>query len=176
MENNITTTLPEMLAQIFADEAETIESTENNSGISLSLALALTHKKRAMQKQYDMIRTWLEAERQKKEYREKFIDYILEQFMMNYFSETGSKTLALPNEFRLSLRKKSESVEIEDEQAAIKWALENERDEILKTEYLLRKKEIMAHVKATGELPPGVKINTGEGFSFSVKDQSDGKQ
>lgn len=172
MENNTITTLPEMLSHIFSDESETVESAENNSGISLSLALALTHKKRAIQKQYDTIRAWLEVERQKKDHREKFIDFILEQFMMNYFSETGNKTLNLPNGFKLGLRKKPESVDVEDEQAAIQWALENERDEILKTEYSLRKKEIMSHVKATGELPPGIKINSGGGFSFSVKDQN----
>jgi len=172
-ENNTPLTLPDMLARIFEEPENMLETgTQNSSNISLDLALALTYKKRAMEKHHSMFRLWMEAEKQKKESREKFIDFILEQFMMNYFSETGNKTLNLPNGFKLGLRKKPESVDVEDEQAAIQWALENKRDEILKTEYSLRKKEIMSHVKATGELPPGIKINSGGGFSFSVKDQN----
>lgn len=173
MENNICPEIqnpkPEtldLLAQIF-DE---LPAEEEIKKPSLSLAIKLTYKLKAMETQFDMYRNWLEGEKNRLESHKRFIYSLLEPFMLDYFQQTNSKTLKLPNGFKLQLRKSPETIEIQDEQAAIEWAKEN-NPSLLNAHITIYKSRVMSHLKETGELPPGITVRQEKALSFSISSE-----
>lgn len=140
-------------------------------GGPLNLALDLTEQRRKEQKKLKVILAWAEAAKMAYEAKETKINFVLEQFMLSYFLETNAKALVLPNGFRLSLREKSDKVEILDEVATIAWAKGFTDEGLIKTKESIVIKALMKHIKETGEIPPGAKFEPGEGLSFSCKDK-----
>lgn len=139
--------------------------------MNLELAIALTDEKRKREKKLNVIKTWYEAARMAHDDTERRIDSILEQFALSYFLETGNKTLTLPNGWRLSLREKADKLDVQDEKAAIKWVYETGNMSLVRVKSEIAKRELIAYIKATGEVPPGTEFTQGEGLSFSCKDK-----
>lgn len=158
--------LQQELQAIFDEDYSTA-----NVPLNLPLAIALTEQRRKEQRKLKVILAWAETAKMAYEEKEQRIDFILEQFMLSYFLETSAKALVLPNGFRLSLREKSDKVDILDEVAAIAWAKGFTGEGFIKTKESIVVKMIAKHIKETGELPPGVKFIPGEGLSFSCKDK-----
>lgn len=156
----------EMLTQIF-DE---LPAEEEIKKPSLSLAMKLTYKLKAMETQLEIYRNWLEGEKNRLESHKRFIYSLLEPFMIDYFQQTNNKTLKLPNGFKLQLRKSPESIEIQDEQTAIEWAKEN-NPSLLNVKITIFKSRVMSHLKETGELPPGITVRQEKALSFSISSE-----
>lgn len=151
-----------LLTQIFDELPE-----EEIKKPSMSLAMKLTHKLKAMETQLDMYRNWLEDEKYRLESHKKFIYSMLEPFMVDYFQKTSNKTLKLPNGFKLQLRKSPESIEIQNEQEAVDWAMKN-NPSLLNTKVTIFKSRVLSHLKETGELPPGITVRQEKELSFSI--------
>lgn len=162
-EQDIERTLQDELQDIF-DHAIKPEISMN-----LELAIALTDEKRKRDKKLNAIKTWWNAAKMAHDETEQRIDGILERFALSYFLETGSKTLTLPNGYRLSLRERPDKMEVVDEKATITWAKEW-RPELVTEKYSVGTRALMEYFKETGEIPPGVEFKPGEGLSFSVKE------
>ena len=152
-----------LLTQIF-DE---LPAEEEIKKPSMSLAMKLTYKLKAMETQLEIYRNWLEGEKNRLESHKKFIYSVLESFMVDYFQKTSNKTLKLPNGFKLQLRKSPESIEIQNEQDAVDWAMKN-NPSLLNTKVTIFKSRVMSHLKETGELPPGITVRQEKELSFSV--------
>lgn len=167
-------TIPEAWAtQDLQEELQDIfdQTIQPEIQMNLDLAIALTDEKRKREKKLTAIKTWYEAAKIAHEDFDKRVDGILEQFALSYFRETGSKTLVLPNGYRLSLREKADKLEIFDEEAAIAWAKGFTDEGLIKTKESVVVKMFMKHIKETGEIPPGTNLKAGEGMSFSCKDK-----
>ncbi|MDP3940989.1 MAG: hypothetical protein Q8Q49_01630 [bacterium] len=139
--------------------------------LDLSLMLRLTEQRRKEAKKIEVMKAWLEDAEARHVEKEAKIDSFLEQFMLSYFLETNAKTLVLPNGFRLSLREKSDKVDILDEVATIAWAKGFTDEGFIKTKESIVVKMLIKHIKETGEIPPGAKFIPGDGLSFSCKDK-----
>ena len=170
-----TKTIPEAWAeQDLQQELQSIFDADYSSAdglLNLSLAIALTEQRRKEQKKLQVVLAWAETAKMAYEEKETRIDFFLEQFMLSYFLETNAKALVLPNGFRLSLREKSDKVDILDEVATIVWAKGFTDEGFIKTKESIVVKMLMKHIKETGEIPPGTKFIPGEGLSFSCKDK-----
>lgn len=152
-----------LLTQIF-DE---LPAEEEIKKPSMSLAMKLTYKLKAMETQLEIYRNWLEGEKNRLESHKKFMYSVLESFMVDYFQKTSNKTLKLPNSFKLQLRKSPESIEIQNEQEVVDWAMKN-NPSLLNTKVTIFKSRVMSHLKETGELPPGITVRQEKELSFSV--------
>ena len=91
--------------------------------------------------------------------------------MVDYFQKTSNKTLKLPNGFKLQLRKSPEFIEIQNEQAAVDWAMKN-NPSLLNTKVTIFKSRVLSHLKETGELPPGITVRQEKELSFSITNPS----
>lgn len=163
MNIEIAKTLQAELQDIFAHDIKPVVD------MNLELAIALTDEKRKRDKKLDAMKTWYETAKMAHGDTGRRIDGILERFAMSYYLETGSKTLTLPNGYRLSLRERPDKMEVVDEKATITWAKEW-RPELVTEKYSVGTRALMEYFKETGEIPPGVEFKPGEGLSFSVKE------
>lgn len=152
-----------MLMQIFDELPQNDEMDKP----TISFAMKLTSKLKDMEIQLELYKNWLEGEKNRLESHKKFIYSLLEPFMINYFQKTNNKTLKLPNGFKLQLRKSPESIEIQNEQEAIEWAMKYNQS-LLNTKITIFKSRVMSHLKETGELPPGITVKQEKELSFSI--------
>lgn len=158
-----TKTLQAELQDIFADTYMVPETITHND---FPLILRLTGERRKDEKKIEVMRAWMKDAEARHADRQTKIDSLLERFALEYYNKTGSKTLDLPFGHRLSLRAKSDRLEILDEDIAIKWAQEYQ-PELVKEKYSVGVKALLNYFKTTGEVPPGTEFNKGEGLSFS---------
>ncbi|MDR4509600.1 MAG: hypothetical protein MRJ65_15460 [Candidatus Brocadiaceae bacterium] len=157
------TTIGEQLSELFAD----LPSKEQLRSMPISTAVQLTNKMKAFDERIETYKGWYEREKAKVESQKDSIKTLLKPFMLEFYQKTQNKTLRLPNSCVLRLRKSSDSLSIDDEKEAIRWALIHNR-QMTKTTVTLLKLEILKHMKICGELPPGVSVKAGEGLYFSI--------
>jgi hypothetical protein len=124
---------------------------------------------RVAQKKLKIYKDFYDQKKRKYEENLYKVEQIAEDYSRLLFKEQAIKTLDLPCGGALRLRKKPESIEIENEIIALEWTEKNVPKAINKE---LRKTELKEYIKATGELPPGIKLNqpkaTDLSFSMSL--------
>ena len=150
-----------------AQVLEELPTEEDINRPSLSLAVKLTHKLKTIDTQVEMYENWLAGEMNRLASQRKFIYSMLEPFMLDYYQKTTCKMLHLPNGSKLQLRKCPDSLDIENEDAAINWAMNNNPG-LCSSRVNLMKAKVMDYIKETGVLPPGITIKQGKELSFSV--------
>ena len=163
--------LKDGLEQLLAKQENegTIPTLPDPKKMSLNHAIALSDKYFQLEKRFEILKFWLENEKNKITKQQKFLEDCCKGFMQNYMEQCGAKQLILPNGHKFGLRKSQDSVEIKEEEKAVQWCEENLK-EACKTEVHLLKKPIIAYVKSTGCVPAGVEFITAEskGLSFSI--------
>lgn len=159
------------LQEIF-DENTSLDI-KDRAEIDLPLAVKLTDKISHLEEEAERYKRWAEIETTKIKTKIEGIKGFLQCYAEDRMAESGNKTFNLPNGYKLQFRKKPATIELpekwsKEENEALVWANTN-LPTAVKTEYSLLKKEIISHLRSSGELPPNVTVKDTEKLSFSIQ-------
>lgn len=141
--------------------------------------------RRAALAETERIKAWAAGEVQRYENDAQYFETLLVSWhqtrMATAFDEAGGdwakvkgKSARLPSG-QVRARQLPDRVEIADEDVFIRWANGSEHDEMVQVTETPVKRTILASVKETGEVPPGVTFITGD-VSFTVVLGSDAEK
>lgn len=149
--------------------ADTIDKADWAARKAASIQAELTEKEAAAKRQIEKIQAWLDNERTKAAdtasfFEQHALNYLLQVRQTELDSGTKedklTKTIKLPSGAQLRARQLRDKFNIEDEQAAITWAEQN-NSPILVIKKTISKTEVARTVKTTGEIPDGITIEPG---------------
>lgn len=166
--DNLLKSLEDGLEHLLQESEQELKLPDSKK-MGLGHAITLSNKYSELNKKLEILTFWFETEKNKINRQKQFLKDCCEGFMRNYREQCGSKSLTLPNGCKFGLRKCPDSVEIKDEELAIKWCEENLK-EACKIKITLLKTPIMDCIKTTGSIPAGVEFVSSEskGMSFSI--------
>jgi phage host-nuclease inhibitor protein Gam len=108
------------------------------------------------------IDAWLAAAIKEYENTTGFMKQLLEPFAKEELKDSKVRSIILPSA-RIGFRK-SNSLEVSDEVAAVKWLKEHGKNDCVRIKEEVKKDETKALIKATGEIPDGCTPHSGDTF------------
>lgn len=163
----------EILDEIEQMETQTPVSSDEAIEFGLAKIKAINSKIVSIeQKVQTMIERFLIWKMRKVESLESRIEFLkdpLESYMRNIYEKSGgkSKSISVPSG-RIQLKMAPDKFEIKDESKVFEWAKFFGPDKYIRIKEELNKKDIVAHIKATGEVPPGIEITKAEKPDFFI--------
>ena len=140
--------------------------------INFGKITSLTTQLQRKQDQFEVYQQWIDGEKIRLRKFQDYVCEIAEMFSRAEYAETKTKTWSLPNSVKLQLRKRAESLEIQDEQQVILWAREHAPETLITT---ISKTRLHAYIKLTGVIPDGTILLNDQPLSFSLSLQKKGK-
>lgn len=160
---------PDMPAEREAFTADTLDKADWAARKAAAIQADLAQKEQAAKLQIQRIQAWLDNERTKAADDANFfeghaVNYLLQVRQSELDKGTKpdklTKTIKLPGGAELRARQLPDKFNVDDENAAIKWAEANESP-ILVIKKTISKTEVARTVKTTGEMPDGITIEPG---------------
>jgi phage host-nuclease inhibitor protein Gam len=108
------------------------------------------------------IEAWLAAAVKEYENTVGYMKLLTEPFAKEELKDSKVRSIVLPSA-RIGFRK-SNSLEVSDEVAAVKWLKEHGKDDCVRIKEEVKKDETKAFIKATGEIPDGCTPHSGDTF------------